>query len=71
MSDEGQTPQYAYSVKIERTAKGARHTVHVHSNERDTATAEAIRMYDEIAKRLEGQGLTVAPIESKGGAASA
>ena len=67
MSDQlTESPLFAYSVKIERTAKGARHTIHVHANDRETAMSEAVRMYDEIAKRLESEGLTVAPID-KGG----
>ncbi|MEO9319101.1 MAG: hypothetical protein ABI361_00345 [Nitrososphaera sp.] len=69
MSDE-QAPLFQYSVKIERSAKGARHTVHVYSNDKETALKESVELYDRIAKELESQGLTVAPIESKGGAAA-
>ena len=54
---------YQYSVKIERTAKGARWTVHCYSNDRQIALNEAVQMYDEVGKKLEEQGLTVAPIE--------
>jgi hypothetical protein len=60
-----QTHNFQYSVKIERTAKGARYAVHVYANDRHTALDESIRMYDDIAKRLEAQGLTVAPVELK------
>jgi hypothetical protein len=60
-----QAPSFQYSVKIERTAKGARWTVHCYANDRQTALDESIRMYDEVGKRLEAQGLTVAPVELK------
>lgn len=63
MSDE-QT-QFQYSVRIERSAKGARWTVHIYSNDKETALNEGVRMYDEVGKRLEAEGLTVAPIEVK------
>ena len=61
--DQHGAPIFQYSVKIERTAHGARHTVHVYSHDRETSIAEAVKMYDDVAKKLEEQGLAVAPIE--------
>jgi hypothetical protein len=58
-------PTFQYSVKIERTAKGARHTIHVHSNDKETAIAESVAMYEDVAKRLDERGMDVAPIEVK------
>ena len=61
--NEHQHQLYQYSVKIERTAKGARWTVHCYSNDRQIALNEAVQMYDDVGKKLEEQGLAVAPIE--------
>ncbi|MGI0012385.1 MAG: hypothetical protein ACREBU_02925 [Nitrososphaera sp.] len=64
MSDE--PTQYPYSVKIERTSKGARYSVHVHNTGRLVAMDEAVAMYVALGKSLESQGQAVAPVE-KGG----
>lgn len=64
MSEE--QPQLPYSVKIERTAKGARWTVHCYGKDLETAMSESVTAYDEVGKRLEEKGLTPAPVE-KGG----
>lgn len=61
------TPQFQYSARVERSAKGARWTVHVYSNDKETALRESIEMYDEMGKRLEEHGLAVAPIEKSKG----
>jgi hypothetical protein len=55
--------QYAYNIKIERSAKGARWTVHCYSNEREIALKESVSLYDRVGKELEESGLTVAPVE--------
>lgn len=69
MADQQQEQQQAafqYSVKIERSAKGARWTVHCYSNDRQVALNEAVQMYDEVGRKLEEQGLGVAPVEKAG-----
>jgi hypothetical protein len=64
MSDEA--TQYPYSVKVERTAKGARYAVHVYHENREQALQEATAMYIALGRSLEEQGQVVAPVE-KGG----
>jgi hypothetical protein len=67
MSDQQtENPLFQYSVKIERSAKGARWTVHCYSNDRQIALNEAVQMYDEVGKKLEESGLGVAPVERSG-----
>ena len=61
-----QAPILPYSVKIERTAKGARWTVHCYSKDLGTAMDEAVKAYDEIGQKLADRGLAVAPAESGG-----
>lgn len=65
MSDEPQAP-LPYSVKIERTAKGARYTVHVYNADKQAAMDEATAMYIALGDKLETEGQAVAPVE-KGG----
>lgn len=64
---EAQTQAFQYSVKIERTAKGARWTVHCYGKDLETAMNESVKAYDEVGKRLEDKGLAVAPVEKAGG----
>jgi hypothetical protein len=45
-----QAPTFQYSVKIERTAKRARWTLHCYANDKHTALGESVRMYDDIAE---------------------
>ena len=59
-------PEFTYSVKIERTAKGARYTVHAYNQNKQMALDEAVGMYVALAKLLEAQGQVAAPVE-KGG----
>lgn len=67
MSDqEVQQPTFQYSVKIERTAKGARWTVHCYGKELETSMNEAVKAYDEVGIRLQEKGLAVAPAEAGG-----
>jgi hypothetical protein len=61
-----QEPQYPYSVRIERTAKGARWTVHCYGKDLESAMAESIKAYDELGNRLQEKGLAIAPAESGG-----
>ncbi|HKU50037.1 MAG TPA: hypothetical protein VJP79_08810 [Nitrososphaera sp.] len=64
MSDEA--TQYPYSVKVERTSKGARYSIHVYHDNREQALQEATAMYIALRRSLEEQGQAVAPVE-KGG----
>jgi hypothetical protein len=68
MSDQQteQQPTFQYSVRIERTAKGARWSIHCYGKDLQTCEAEAIRAYDEIGQKLADKGLAVAPAESGG-----
>jgi len=59
------SPEYGYSVKIKRTAKGARYTIHVHNQDKQSAIDETVGMYVALAKALEAQGQIVAPIEEE------
>jgi hypothetical protein len=63
---EVQQPTFQYSVKIERTAKGARWTVHCYAKDLETAMAESIKAYDELGNRLQEKGLAIAPAEAGG-----
>lgn len=64
--EQQQQAAFQYSVKIERSAKGARWTVHCYSNDRQIALNEAVQMYDEVGRKLEEQGLGVVPVEKAG-----
>ncbi len=57
-----QQPQlYQYSVKIEMTAKGlAMPTIHVYSNDIQTARKQAVEQYSGIIEDLKAKGLPVA-----------
>ena len=57
--------QFSHSVKIEQTAKGARISVHVYSNNQDEAVSQALQIYGAVQDRLEREGHAVAPIESE------
>lgn len=65
MSDD-LNQSYPYSVKIERTAKGARFAIHIYNKDKQTAMDEAASMYIALGRNLEEQGQVVAPVE-KGG----
>jgi hypothetical protein len=62
MSDEP-NQSYPYSVKIERTAKGARFAIHVYNKDREQAMTEAASMYIALGRSLQEQGQVVAPVE--------
>jgi hypothetical protein len=69
MSDQqNEQPTFQYSVKIERSPKGARWTIHCYGKDLETTMNEAVKAYDEVGKRLEEKGLSPAPVE-KGGKA--
>jgi hypothetical protein len=57
-----QQPQlYQYSVKIEMTARGlAMPTIHVHSNDVETARKQAVEQYAKVIEELKAKGLPVA-----------
>lgn len=58
--------QFSHSVKIEQTAKGARVTVHVNSNDALEAMNQAINLYRATKLELERLNEVVAPMEIKG-----
>lgn len=60
--------QFAYDVKIEQSAKGARVTVHARSNDYGEAMNQAAAMYVGMQRQLEALGQVVAPIEVAKGA---
>jgi GH35 family endo-1,4-beta-xylanase len=62
-----QQPQlYQYSVKIEMTAKGlAMPTVHVYSNDMETARKQAVEQYTKVIEDLKAKGLPVAAPDVK------
>jgi hypothetical protein len=61
---ETDTPtQFSHSVKIEQTAKGARITVHVNSNDALEAMNQSINLYRATKPQLEQQKEVVAPVE--------
>ena len=62
-----QQPQlYQYSVKIEMTAKGlAMPTIHVYSNDIQTARKQAVEQYSNVIEELKTKGLPVAAPDLK------
>lgn len=57
--------QFTHSVKIEQTAKGARVTVHVNTNNGLEAMEQAINLYRATKLQLEQVNEIVAPMEIK------
>lgn len=55
--------QYTHSVKIEDTAKGIRISVHVYTNDKETAINEAIATYLETKQKADKEKILVAPME--------
>lgn len=64
--EQQQQPTFAYSIKIERTQKGARWTVHCYGKDLETTMAETVKAYDEVGQKLADKGLAVAPAGSGG-----
>lgn len=64
MSEQQQQQQpqlYQYSVKIEMTARGlAMPTIHVYSNDVETARKQAVEQYAKVIEELKAKGLPVA-----------
>jgi hypothetical protein len=68
MSEQQQQPPqlYQYSVKIEMTAKGlAMPTIHVYSNDMETARKQAAEQYAKVIEELKAKGLPVAAPDVK------
>ena len=69
MSEEQQQQQpqlYQYSVKIEMTAKGlAMPTIHVYSNDMETARTQAVAQYAKVIEELKAKDLPVATPDIK------
>jgi hypothetical protein len=67
MSEQQQQPQlYQYSVKIEMTAKGmAMPTIHVYSNDVETARKQAVEHYAKVIEELKAKNLPVAAPDVK------
>jgi hypothetical protein len=67
MSEQQQQQQlYQYSVKIEMTAKGlAMPTIHVYSNDMETARKQAVEQYTKVIEDLKAKGLPVAAPDVK------
>jgi hypothetical protein len=69
MSEQQQQQQpdlYQYSVKIEMTAKGlAMPTIHVYSNDMQTARKQAVEQYSKVIEELKAKGLPVATPDFK------
>ncbi|MDW0211394.1 MAG: hypothetical protein QOA62_03155 [Nitrososphaeraceae archaeon] len=64
MTQQEEIPvQYTHSVKIEDTAKGIRLSVHVYTNDRNTAINEAIGTYLETKQKCETEKIQIAPME--------
>lgn len=57
--------QFSHSVKIGQTAKGARISVHVYSNNQGDVINQAVSMYWKARKMLEQDGQAIAPVESE------
>jgi hypothetical protein len=69
MSEQQQPQQpelYQYSVKIEMTAKGlAMPTIHVYSNDMQTARNQAVEQYSKVIEEIKAKGLPVATPDFK------
>jgi hypothetical protein len=61
---ENQTP-YAYSLKLETTAKGIRPHIHVYSNDENEVVTASRRIYEEIVAGLKEDRLPVAPMNGQ------
>jgi hypothetical protein len=57
---------YAYSVKLESTAKGlVMPTIHVYSNDMETARRQAVEQYAKLTEDLKAKGIAIASMEVK------
>jgi len=55
--------QYTHSAMIEDTAKGIRVNVHIYTNSLESATNEAIKLYQSIKQKAKMENIPVAPME--------
>ena len=53
----------SHSLKLEETAKGVRISVHVYTNDKQTAINEAIATYLETRLKAEKEKIQVAPMD--------
>lgn len=53
----------SHSLKLEETAKGVRISVHVYTNDKQTAINEAIATYLETKQMCEKEKIQIAPME--------
>lgn len=61
MSTSPEPVTYAYSVKLESTAKGlTMSTIHVYSNDMETARKQAIEQYTKLTEDLKAKGVALA-----------
>jgi hypothetical protein len=58
-------PVFTHSVKIEDTSKGIRISVHVYTNDLDTAVLESVKLYQDTRKLAEKEKIVLAPVEVK------
>jgi hypothetical protein len=61
-------PAFSHSVKIEQSAKGARVTVHVSSDNFHDARMQSTELFLKVQQDLQIQGIPLAPVELKNGA---
>ena len=54
---------FSHSVKIEDTAKGIRISVHVYTDDLDTAVLESVKLYQDTRKLAEKEKIPIAPVE--------
>jgi hypothetical protein len=55
--------QFTHSLKIEETAKGIRISVHVYTNDKETAINEVIATYLQTRQKADKEGILIAPME--------
>jgi ribosome-associated translation inhibitor RaiA len=56
--------QFTHSLKIEETAKGIRISVHVYTNDSQTAIDEAMKLYLDTKLRAEKEKIQLAPVDN-------
>ena len=56
---------FTHSLKLEETAKGLRISVHVYTNDQETAIDEAFKTYTQARQKAIDNNITLAPMESK------
>jgi hypothetical protein len=56
---------YSHSLKLEETAKGVRISVHVYTNDNDTAIEESFNLYLKAKMTAMDNKIPLAPVETK------